>query len=152
MNIRSSYLPMAPYGSSVIKNLPANAEDWGAVPGLGRFPGGGHGNPLRYSWLENPHRPKNLAGYSPWGCKRVRHNLVTKHHVWIDTRADSEGESLNCARVAIWITFMGHSSGPPLANQFHLPGSKSILVYIWILPCVHAHLLAKMDSTERAYG
>ena len=37
---------MAPYGSSVIENLPANAEDWGSVPGLGRFLGGGHGNPF----------------------------------------------------------------------------------------------------------
>ena len=90
VNIRSLYLPMATYGSSVIKNLPANAEDWGSVPGLGRFAGGEHGNPLQYSCLENPHRLRNLAGYSPWGCKRVRHDLETKHHVWIDTRADSE--------------------------------------------------------------
>ena len=41
---------------SVIKNLPANAveaRDAGSFPGLGRFPGGGHGNPLQYSCLEN---------------------------------------------------------------------------------------------------
>ena len=41
----------------VIKNLPANAEDIrdvGSVPGSGRSSGGGHGNPLHYSWLENP--------------------------------------------------------------------------------------------------
>ena len=41
----------------VAKNLPANAgdaEDMGLVPGSGRFPGGGHGNPLQYSCLENP--------------------------------------------------------------------------------------------------
>ena len=41
----------------VAKNLPANAgdvRDTGSVPGLGRFPGGGHGNPLQYSCLENP--------------------------------------------------------------------------------------------------
>ena len=31
--------------------------------------GGGHGNPLQYSCLENPHRQRTLAGYSPWGCK-----------------------------------------------------------------------------------
>ena len=40
----------------VIKNLSAKAEDLrdaGSIPGLGRFPGGGHGNPLRYSCLEN---------------------------------------------------------------------------------------------------
>ena len=39
----------------VLKNPPANAEDvrdTGSVPGLGRSPGGGHGNPLQYSCLE----------------------------------------------------------------------------------------------------
>ena len=37
----------------VVKNLPANAEDLGLIPELGRFPGEGHGNPLQYSCLEN---------------------------------------------------------------------------------------------------
>ena len=41
----------------VVKNLTANAgdiRDGGSIPGLGRSPGGGHGNPLHYSCLENP--------------------------------------------------------------------------------------------------
>ena len=40
-----------------VKNLPANAEgvrDMGSILGLERSPGGGHGNPLQYSCLENP--------------------------------------------------------------------------------------------------
>ena len=40
-----------------VKNLPANAEDVrdaGSIPGSGRSPGGGHGNPLQYSCLKNP--------------------------------------------------------------------------------------------------
>ena len=44
------------YGFAV-KNLPANAgdvRDMGWIPGLGRSPGGGHGNPLQYSCLKNP--------------------------------------------------------------------------------------------------
>ena len=41
-------------GSSVVKNLPANAGDVGSIPGLGRSLGGGHGNPLQDSCLENP--------------------------------------------------------------------------------------------------
>ena len=44
-------------GGSVVKSLPANAGDrrgMGLVPGLGRCPGGGHGNPLQYACLENP--------------------------------------------------------------------------------------------------
>ena len=41
----------------MVKNLPANAGDMrdaGLIPGSGRSPGGGHGNPLHYSHLENP--------------------------------------------------------------------------------------------------
>ena len=41
----------------MVKNLPANAgdvRDMGSVPGLGKFPGGEYGNPLQYSFLENP--------------------------------------------------------------------------------------------------
>jgi len=38
----------------VVKNPPANAGDSGLIPGLGRSPGGGNGNPLQYSCLEDP--------------------------------------------------------------------------------------------------
>ena len=44
-------------GGSVVKNLPANAGDMGdagSIPGSGRSPGGGNGNPLQYSCLEHP--------------------------------------------------------------------------------------------------
>ena len=46
-----------------------NAGDPGLIPGLGRSPGGGHGNPVQYSCLENPHGQRSLAGYSPWARK-----------------------------------------------------------------------------------
>ena len=41
-------------GGSVVKNLPANVGDVGSIPGSGRSSGGGHGNLLQYSCLENP--------------------------------------------------------------------------------------------------
>ena len=44
-------------GGSVVKNLPASAgdvKDTGSVPGSGRSPGGGKGNPLQYPCLESP--------------------------------------------------------------------------------------------------
>ena len=47
----------------MIKNLPANAadiRDMGSIPGLGRSPKGGHGNPLQYSYL------KNSTDRGPW--------------------------------------------------------------------------------------
>ena len=45
---------MSSPGGSVVKNLPANAGDLGSIPGWGRSPGEGNGNPLQYSCLENP--------------------------------------------------------------------------------------------------
>ena len=41
-------------GSSVVKNSPANAGDVGLIPGSGRTPREGNGNPLQYSCLGNP--------------------------------------------------------------------------------------------------
>ena len=58
-------------GGSDIKVSAYNVEDQGSVPGLGRSPGGEHGNPLQYSCLENPHGWRSLVGYSPWGLKEL---------------------------------------------------------------------------------
>ena len=41
-------------GGTVAKNLPDNAGDLSSIPGSGRSPGGGKGNPLQYACLENP--------------------------------------------------------------------------------------------------
>ena len=49
--------PGASQGALLVKNLPANAGDpidTGSIPGLGRSPGVGNGNPFQYSCLENP--------------------------------------------------------------------------------------------------
>ena len=56
-------------GGSDGKESACNAGDLGLIPGLGRSPGGGHGKPLQYSCLENPHGQRSLVGYSPWGRK-----------------------------------------------------------------------------------
>ena len=49
------YVPSMGFpGGSVVKNPPANAGDVGLIPGSGRSPGEGNGNPLQYSCLENP--------------------------------------------------------------------------------------------------
>ena len=58
-------------GGSDGKESTCNAGDLGLIPGLGRSPGGGHGNPLQHSYLEDPHGQRSLAGYSPWGCKEL---------------------------------------------------------------------------------
>ena len=52
-------------GGSDGKESACNAGDLGSISGLERYPGIGHGNPLQYSCLENPHGQRSLAGYSP---------------------------------------------------------------------------------------
>ena len=64
-----------------VRNPPANAgdvRDAGSIPGLRISPGGGHSKPLQYSCLENP-MERNLAGYSPWGCKESDTTEETEH-------------------------------------------------------------------------
>ena len=56
-------------GGSDGEESACNAEDLGSIPGLGRSPRGGHGNPLQYSCQENPHGQRSLVGYSPCGHK-----------------------------------------------------------------------------------
>ena len=56
-------------GGSDGKESACNAGDLGLIPGLGRSPGGGHGNSLQYSYVENPHGQRSLAGYSSRGRK-----------------------------------------------------------------------------------
>ena len=52
-------------GDSDGKEYAYKSGNLGSIPGLGRSPGGGHGNPLQYSCLENPHGQRSLVGYSP---------------------------------------------------------------------------------------
>ena len=61
----------------MVKNPLANSGDSGFIPGSGRSPGGGNGNPLQHSCLGNP-MDRSLVGYSPWGHKTVEHDIVTK--------------------------------------------------------------------------
>ena len=66
----------------MVKDLPTKAGDLregGSIPVSGRSPGGGHGNPLQYSCLENHHGRRSLAGYSPWGCTELDTPVVTWH-------------------------------------------------------------------------
>ena len=65
----------------MVKNPPANAGDTGdtgSIPGLGRSPGGGNGNPLQYSCLENPMDRRAWWATFHGDHKRVGHDLTTK--------------------------------------------------------------------------
>ena len=70
---------MASQVALVVKNLPTNAgdiKDAGSIPGLGRSPGGVHGNPLQYSCLENP---VDRGAFSPKGHKESDRTEATWH-------------------------------------------------------------------------
>ena len=63
----------------MVKNKPAKAgdiRDVSSIPGWGRFPGGGNGNPLQYSCVESPHGQRHLVGCRPWGS---RESDLTEH-------------------------------------------------------------------------
>ena len=61
-------------GGSDSKESACNAEDLDSVPGRGRFPAGGHDNPLQNSCLENPHGQRTLAGLQFRGSQRAGHD------------------------------------------------------------------------------
>ena len=69
-------------GGSDGKESTCNVGDLGSIPGLGRSPRGGHGNLVQYSFLENPHGQRGLAGFSTWGCKELNmtERLNTAQH------------------------------------------------------------------------
>ena len=65
----SLYLHICFPGGSEVKAYACNAGDPGLIPGWGRSPGEGNGNPLQYSCLGNPMDLRSLVGYSPQGRK-----------------------------------------------------------------------------------
>ena len=79
---------------SVAKNSPANEgdkADAGLIPGLGRSPGRGNGNPLQYSCLKNPMDREEPGKPQPMGSQRVGHN-------WAHTNAPTQW------KVRLWTT------------------------------------------------
>ena len=118
-------------GGSDGKESACNAGDLGSIPGSGRPPGGGHGNPLQYCCLENPHGQRSAVGYSPRGHtqsdtterlnnrrspkSRRSHLCKTPHsgHTWYQT-----GE-ITRQRPTVQCTQTGTASSPGKENQQH---------------------------------
>ena len=76
--------------AQVVKESTCNARatgDMGLIPGSGRFPEGGHGNPLQCSCLENPHGQKSLAGNSPWGHKESTRTQPSMHMCYLTPKS-----------------------------------------------------------------
>ena len=64
-------------GGSVSKESACNAGDPGLIPGLGRPPGEGNGNPFQYSWILQD-SPWRIPWTEDHRVTRIRHDLVTK--------------------------------------------------------------------------
>ena len=95
----------------VVKNLPAKAgdiSDGGSVPGLGRFPGEGNGNPFQYSCLENP------MDRGAWWLQKVGQDWSNLAHVSLTL--------LNSFCLALWI----------LINFVNFWTKESILLFMQV--------------------
>ena len=73
------YSPYLVYGSSDSKESAYNAGDLGLIPGSGRSPGEGNGNPFQYSCLEKP-MDQGACGLQSTGSQRVGHDWATSLH------------------------------------------------------------------------
>ena len=134
------------------------------IPGLGRSSGGGHGNPLQYSCLENPHGQRSLAGYSPWGCKesntteqlstqtfykRNETNLILNHLAWYDcffwqsivSGWDEMERPSSRLSTLIWIPVLLCVSGPKRWVKIRLGFLAHKDTYI---SCSHPHTTATL--------
>ena len=76
-------------GGSKSKESLCNTGDWGSIPGSGRSPREGNGYPIQCSCLKNPRGQRSLAGYSPWGHKKLdttdwaTNTLISHMHIHI---------------------------------------------------------------------
>ena len=62
----------------MVKNPPVNAGDMGSTPGSEGSPGDGKEQPTPAFLPGRSHGQRSLAGYSLWGCRRVRRDLMTE--------------------------------------------------------------------------
>ena len=65
----------------MVKSPSVNTGDMGSIPGSGRSPGEGKWQPTPVFLPGESHGQRSLAGYSTWGCNRVRHDLATKQQL-----------------------------------------------------------------------
>ena len=124
----------------VVKTLPANTEYVriaGSIPGSGRSPGEGNGNPLQCSCLENPmDRERSLAAYSPWGHRLghdrsyLAHCLVILLILFEDSKT-VKSRQWNKNKSEEWYCFVHYFSlmeeNTPYFEKYSYPGRKLIL-------------------------
>ena len=117
------------------KESACNVGDLSLIPGLGRSPGGGHGNPLQCSCLENHHGQKNLAGYSPWGLKELDTTewLSTAQHkpVLVSEKQSRKEKVLSVDPKGMFPSHMGYCLS--IWNPSCVCASKVTLLLSWFI-------------------
>ena len=93
-------------GHSAVESTWVNAGDMSSIPKLGRSPGGGNGNPLQYSCLENSMDKRSLTGYILWGLKES--DTTESMHIHTHTHhsprhSSSPSRSLSSRRGKKWV-------------------------------------------------
>ena len=117
-------------GGASGKETAWNAGDKSLIPGMGRSPGEGNGNPLQYSCLENPHGQRSLVGYSPWGRKEsdTTESLSMHAHSWLTV---FQGYSKVIQSHRYIFAYSSHLPGrgkfasPPILSSHGWPNNKT---------------------------
>ena len=131
------------------KESACNAGDLGLIPGLGRSPGGGHGNPLQYSGLENPHGQRSLVGYSPW-IHRVGLDGATKPstHCFYTFPAPLSSWGAQCRHCFFWWCPVNHIGFLQLfSSDGIVPNALSLL-----LSAAWSFLILKLSTKVFEFG
>ena len=118
----------------VVKKLPTSAgdlRDTGSIPGWGRSPGGGHGNPLQYSCLENPidrgawHATVHRIAKSQTQLKRLSTDLRPRGHL--------PAPSSSSPGCSVAVSSLGHQVRSP-GTSLTFPSSSTVAIWPFLLP------------------
>ena len=129
----------------VVKNLPANAgdtRDVGLIPGLGRSPGKGNGNPLQYSYLENS------MGRGTWWASI---HGFEKSQTWLSNLACTQPNGLSSSHV--WMWQLDYKEGWAVKNWcFELWCWRRLLRVPWIAMRSNQSILKEINSEYSLEG
>ena len=121
--------------SSVGKESACSTGDPGLIPGSGRSPGAGNGNPLQYSCLENP-IDRGAWWATVHGVSWIRHVLATKHHHLHDKGEDTD-PTTNYSENLTKFTHVFHPCyDSTLCSDFALGKIKKKLYIYLFLPSI----------------
>ena len=143
-------------GGSDQKESACNAGDLGLIPGLGRSPRGGHGNPLQYSCLENPREQTNLEGYVHEVAKgRTRLSDSAQHRVHNFSVSISSVQSLSRLQLFVtpWIT--AHQASLSITNtqsSLKLMSIESVVLSSYLFLCRPLLLLPPIPPSIRDFS